>query len=175
MSVLKGNNLLFDPSFSHAEDYELWTRIAKVSKLANLQQILYKVRLHENEVSRIYSSTQIQNSLRIKHREFETLGVTVTNADIELYTRIAQYEYSADKKFVTDSKILLEKLVAANNKTKHIEPAFFSNALSEFWFNVTYNSGLGWWAYKQYLSSWLCTNKQIGLKQKAKFILKGIL
>lgn len=175
MSVLKDNNLLFDPNFAHAEDYELWTRISKVSKLANLQQILYRVRLHENEVSRIYSSAQTENSLRIKHREFETLGINATDADIELYTRIAQYEYKRDKKFVTETKALLEKLVTANNKTKHIEPAFFSNALSGFWFNVTYNSNLGWWAYKQYQSSWLSANKPIGLLQKVKFILKGII
>lgn len=175
MSVLKENNLLFDPSFSHAEDYELWTRISAVTRLANLQQVLYRVRIHENEVSKIHSSTQLENSFRVKKREFEKMGLQVTEEDIKMYTRIAQFEYTPDKKFVTATGILLEKMVVANNKSRLIDTAFFTNQMCNFWFNATYNSGLGWWALRQYQQSALGSKMPLTLVQKIKFIIKGIV
>lgn len=43
---------LYDSKFDGAEDYELWTRLARKGKLHNLDQVLVKYRIHENQVTK---------------------------------------------------------------------------------------------------------------------------
>jgi glycosyltransferase involved in cell wall biosynthesis len=49
----------------HAEDYDLWRRLSGVTRLSNLPDVLLQLRLHEANVSRVYTSEQRRNSVRI--------------------------------------------------------------------------------------------------------------
>jgi hypothetical protein len=61
-SVLRENDLWFDPGFPHAEDYDFFDRLDNLSKLANFQRSLYQIRLHADSVSRLYSEVRKVNS-----------------------------------------------------------------------------------------------------------------
>ena len=50
-STLILNELEFDHNFIHAEDYELWTRMVKFGKIANLSENLTFYRLHNEQIS----------------------------------------------------------------------------------------------------------------------------
>ena len=170
MSVIKQHALLFDPAYEHAEDYELWTRISKVCKLANLQQMLYRVRQHNSKVSELYAQVQQQNSLRIKQNLFSALGATLSEKEIELYEKIAQHEYVNNKGFVEAAKNLLEKLVAANAQTTFFEKTFFEKSVGYFWFNVAYNCKQ---SLQQYFNSPLSNYRNLSIAEKLKFIIKS--
>jgi hypothetical protein len=49
----------------HAEDYDLWRRLSEATRLSNLPDVLLRLRLHEENVSRVYASEQRRNSIRI--------------------------------------------------------------------------------------------------------------
>lgn len=49
---LVGKILQYDEEFKYAQDYRLWAKIAKEFKVVNLQEPLYKLRLHENSISK---------------------------------------------------------------------------------------------------------------------------
>lgn len=51
----------FDEKMKHAEDYDLWTRLAFTSKMSNMNEVLYSYRRHEGQVSRKYRKTQSNN------------------------------------------------------------------------------------------------------------------
>lgn len=52
----------YSPDYIHAEDYELWLRLSESVKLANLPDILLKLRKHENNISTIHITTQLLNA-----------------------------------------------------------------------------------------------------------------
>lgn len=60
----------YDPDFSHAEDYDLWTRLARETKIANLKEILYLWRLHESGVTARKAAEMRAQVQRIRDREF---------------------------------------------------------------------------------------------------------
>ena len=52
-SILKENNIRYNEQRKYAEDAELWYRISKYSKLANLEESLIQYRIHETNRSKI--------------------------------------------------------------------------------------------------------------------------
>jgi glycosyltransferase involved in cell wall biosynthesis len=175
MSVVRQHKLYFDPEFAHAEDYELWTRFSEVSKLANIPQVLYRVRHHEQEVSKLHSALQQENSMRIKQRQFKKMGIELSSAELQLFTQISQHEYLHSKSFIADVRNLLERLVTANNVSAVIDRPFFNRALANYWFNVTYNcSSLGLKVMQQYYQSPLSSLAKPSLLEKIKFAIKAL-
>lgn len=51
-SLIDHYRLTYNPSFKHAEDYELWTRFSHYTKMANLPEVLLKYRVLEHSASR---------------------------------------------------------------------------------------------------------------------------
>jgi len=49
----------YRPQFAHAEDYDLWLRLAEVSRLANLADPLLDYRTHSNQVSLVQAEQQV--------------------------------------------------------------------------------------------------------------------
>jgi glycosyltransferase involved in cell wall biosynthesis len=49
--VLIGEALYYDESFNYAQDYQLWTTIASKHRVANLEEHLYRLRIHNASVS----------------------------------------------------------------------------------------------------------------------------
>jgi hypothetical protein len=45
--------------YPHAEDWDLWLRFQKVSKIFNLDEVLLDYRIHDSSISRVY--TKVQN------------------------------------------------------------------------------------------------------------------
>lgn len=176
-SVLKEHGLYFNPDFSHAEDYELWSRISTVTRLANIQQVLYRVRHHENEVSKKYSDVQQANSYRVKAHLFKLIGVDVTREEMDIFQSLSYHRYEHSDKFLHGATVLLEKMMHARGYEMFFNKSFYETKLAEYWFNLHYNttpfSGLT--AFNKYHASPLSSLKPVALSTNAKFILKGLL
>jgi len=57
---------LYNPKFKSAEDYDLWGRLAKKGKIANINESLLRYRVHGAGVSKTSSQEQTRNSILIK-------------------------------------------------------------------------------------------------------------
>lgn len=78
---LVAKDLYYDEEFKYAQDYRLWAKIAKKFKVANLQDSLYKLRLHENSISKekieqqsIYAGIvayKFENNVKVDNLELE--------------------------------------------------------------------------------------------------------
>lgn len=58
--VLQTQSVLFDAAYPHVEDYELWTRLAQVTRFANLPEVLLKYRIHPEQIGRVHSEEQAE-------------------------------------------------------------------------------------------------------------------
>jgi len=64
----------YKEEFLYAEDSELWVRISKISKLANLPEILLKYRVHEQSVtSTKWHSHQFKLLQKVRKDQYESL------------------------------------------------------------------------------------------------------
>jgi len=134
--VLKKNKLYFNKEFLHAEDYELWTRITLYTNLANIPQVLYKVRINEKSVSYVYKNIQNKNTTKIIINQLKTLKKDFSFDDYNLYIKFAYSEFAwFDKQKVIKLDELLTELQSGNEKTS-LFPAL---KLKEYWSNKLFH------------------------------------
>ena len=70
--VIKDMDVVFDSNYVHAEDYELWTRLSFITKMANLPEYLLDYRIHDAQISSLNSLTQIElaNTIRANYLKY---------------------------------------------------------------------------------------------------------
>lgn len=64
--ILTENNIFYSENYPYAEDYELWVRLSKITKIANLDEVLIRYRIHNNSIGEKHNDIQIKtaNSIR---------------------------------------------------------------------------------------------------------------
>lgn len=65
----------YNKDFEPAEDYELWTRLVFVGKVANLNEVLLDYRIHSNQISNSKRKQQEDNIERCRFLMLERLGI----------------------------------------------------------------------------------------------------
>ena len=108
--VLDGMDVVFDTQYLHAEDYELWTRLAFKTKMANIPEYLLDYRIHDAQISSQHSDFQTDLALEIRRKylekrlkqnvnEFDFI-FKLTNRNLTIIDKYLQIQklYSIDKK-----------------------------------------------------------------------------
>lgn len=129
--VIEKHNLTFNSAYSHAEDYDFFTRLAKFAELYNIPAALYKIRHHSESVSKKFSSIQEDNSNTVKQRIFKEIGVSVNSEQLNLYRELMHQNYgnlTGEKR--QEVVELITALVSANEKSKYLPPEFLRKELS---------------------------------------------
>jgi hypothetical protein len=138
--VLTDNNLLFSTGFPHAEDYELWARMAFVTNFANLQQVLLRYRVHANSVTFKHAAVQRQNSDRVIHYFFSKIGVNINLETIPLWVKFCYAGFDLSATEMQQIEALLVSLQQANKQSGYVAQHAMDNFLSQKWFNLCYNN-----------------------------------
>ena len=77
----------YNPDMVHSEDYELWSRLCGLTRLSNLRDVLFYLRKHESNVTRVprHIELQIKNGMTINQRVLsEVLGEEIPIGLIQL-------------------------------------------------------------------------------------------
>ncbi len=98
------NQLKYDIESEFSEDYELWSRLVFIGKVANLNRVLLLYRVHQTQTSNVRSTKQKQISNTIKDNllsKLETpheLKASFSPKNIEDYFKAQKYlNYLSDK------------------------------------------------------------------------------
>lgn len=89
--VLKQNK--YDEAYKHVEDYDLWCRIAKLGKVANIEDELLQYRWHDSNVSVLNSEVQRELKDELIKRELSRLDLIPT--ELELYCHKVTFQLYA--------------------------------------------------------------------------------
>jgi glycosyltransferase involved in cell wall biosynthesis len=174
-SVLKENSIYYSSHFKHAEDYDIFDRIGMVAKLANIQQTLYVVRLHDTNVSKTFGHVQKDNSLGVKRRIFTRLGVTdITDEEIEIYQELQHQNYKPLADRQKEVLVLLSKMFESNEKTLVFKREFFRVHLASLWFHYC-NAITDENSWDLYHSAKFIASSDLRLFEKVKFRIKPYL
>lgn len=130
------HGLYYDADFRHAEDYELWTRFAEVTELANVPAVLLRYRLHPGSVSHVNSETQRQQADRVRQRLFGKLGISATAREMFIHTTLMRGAPHTGSLDVDEAEAWLDRLLRANERIRYFDPAAMSAMLYELWYKL---------------------------------------
>lgn len=79
----------YDTEYPHAEDYELWTRLATSgARFGNVPHVLLHYRLSRSQVSRAFNPQQVTSAQRIRARYLAACGVPASDVQVDLHVRV---------------------------------------------------------------------------------------
>jgi glycosyltransferase involved in cell wall biosynthesis len=177
-SVLSENNLAYSSSAKHVEDYDLWTKLALITKFETLNEALLMYRDHENQVSHLYAEIQTKNSDIVRKNYLEALQFTFTIEELNTHNFIASNKRIKSKSELLNIEKWLQNLILQNQKSKKLNDSSFKQSISKIWKDCCGNSNLGFFAYYKFQKSHLkkhdTNSKFIELKLLGKCLIRWI-
>ncbi len=135
-SIFLKNNFNYSVLHIGAEDYALWTTMAKATDFYNLQKILLRYRVHEKNKSLI-DNTTINDAKNIRINQLIELIPNVSLAEIDMHNDIICRKnletYSVDQ-----IKDWLKKLLISNGKKKLYSMKYFHEEIYTIWIKILY-------------------------------------
>jgi glycosyltransferase involved in cell wall biosynthesis len=98
----------YDESLDSAEDYDLWLRLAEVTRLARLPEYLYKYRVHAASISSVKRGLQLQNMAASLEKLLSRRASERANAAIQ--ARVAGWYVEAANWFIASGDLLTAQL-----------------------------------------------------------------
>ena len=175
--VLDEHKLRYNPLYNHtaAEDYELWVRCSKHTKLANIPEVLTYYRLHESNISKLLRDKQKALANKVRCSQLSLIDIAATQQDMELHESISTWMFRADEDYVNQASCWLQKLGTYNEKKRYFSEPAFSKVLAERWLAVcNHASALGLWAWRKFWSSPLSQHVNFGWKKRLEFLIKFV-
>jgi len=173
--VMEKHELEYDENYKYAEDYELWSRIIKHTKLSNIPKVLLHYRMHPESVSKKNSSEQTENSDKVRLGLIKNLGLAPTPVELDLHRRFIRPDYLNPKDFIDQLETWLGKLLSANEEMRIYEQESLAKIVSNRWLNAcNANTSLGFWIIKKFWQSPLKKTCFDDFGKTIKFLVKCV-
>jgi glycosyltransferase involved in cell wall biosynthesis len=171
-SVVHEHKLTYDKAFIHAEDYELWGRMAFFTSFGNIGEVLLKYRVHGENVSQKHNTVQVENSRRVIQDIFIRLGMVVSVDAIAIWVRACYADFSLTADEIRTLESLIEGLLEGNKTVNYVAQAVLEDFISQKWFNLCYNNVKNKQVQTLFNSSKI--SNLLPLKSRLKFRLKAL-
>lgn len=81
----------YSTAYPHAEDYELWTRLAaRGARFGNVPRVLLRYRVSRHQVSRQSNAQQAQSAQRVRAQYLAACGIAAMPAQVDLHVRVRE-------------------------------------------------------------------------------------
>lgn len=148
-AVLERHGLSYDESFPSAQDYELWSRMADVCRVANLPRVLLRYRMHEANISTRAMTATHQRVQQLTVRQLSRLGLKPTEAELNMHRRATEARRPETSAELTSTGEWLGVIREANASVGLYDPSGLDRALAFVWSRLIMNCGnLGFAANK---------------------------
>jgi len=132
-ALFEAHGLRYSHEYPHAEDFELWTRVAQVTELANLPEMLLRYREHREQVTIRRRTKQKESVAKILLRQLDRIWPSATPAEREAHVAIVANARDADIE-VDYADSWLQALIMKNDEAGHpFPPAAFRRAIAVLW------------------------------------------
>jgi hypothetical protein len=151
--ALLGNDLHYDPSFRHAEDYDLWSRASRFTTLANIPRALLHYRTHLDQVTSMHEAMQLEKAQLVRGRELMRLIPNLSPADLNLHQQIATSTFERDPATLSQIEAWLVRLLRQNEEMGAYSSASFRRAVGTVWMSASLCCMPHAWAISRYSRS----------------------
>ena len=135
------NKRQYDLDYPPFEDYELWTRLAITSQLANLENAQIMYRFHPENVSHKTNETfkfELNNKI-IKKQFNHYFNYVPTKEELFIHGVWQFYTYEVGYDFLKDSRDWLRKIKKLNRANKIFDEGIFDLVVKRNWFDRSYH------------------------------------
>lgn len=133
--LIRTNNF-YDPNYTSAQDYELWSRLKNCTQFANIPKTLMKYRVLSDSVSALANNSKTDKRYNlisgISNRILSTLGIITTATEskrhykLGLNSRLRGGDYCLET--LSD---YFERIMAANKKSRQFNEGYLNGYLAE--------------------------------------------
>lgn len=119
-SFLEKYNLEYNKDYTASEDYDFFSRICEYGKVANLNEILFRYRLMENNATYRNNDVGLVNYSEVMKRQFARMGLQFTEEQIKLLSPHYSLKGFAGREALAglvELDLLLKKILIANERT----------------------------------------------------------
>ncbi|WP_103567464.1 glycosyltransferase family 2 protein [Campylobacter concisus] len=135
--ALTNNNILYDERFKNAEDYYLWTQLAKVGKFYNIPEILLKYRFLETSITRLSDRdfSKRYNILKDIFKEaLNAVDLNITEEDMKIHFIISDNARIKNNKIeLKHIKNYFDKILKASENKRVVDLATLKQVLGRRW------------------------------------------
>jgi hypothetical protein len=134
-ALFAAHGLRYSQEFAHAEDFELWTRVAEVTAIANLPVVLLHYREHSDQVSTAKAAKQDETVTKILLRQLRKVYPEASDAESNAHVAIMRNLLKDENAPTVDYvQSWLETLIAGNDAASRPFPRdAFRRALAIAW------------------------------------------
>lgn len=175
-NILTENMISYRHGYDHAEDYDLWARIAEYAKLANIPEVLLLYRIHPKQIVQRCSYGKTSSANLIRERQVKLLGIEPSREEMDIYNRISTYHFECAIPFLRKTEVFLQKLLDLHPLQSRFSRIALRGIVQEMWFTMCYaNSNLGLRVWLVFLESPVSNGIKLRWMQKIKFLVRCII
>lgn len=128
---LRKRGIFYDETYDKTQDYELWTRVLKLGKMAVCRRPVLYYRYHSNQISSNSrtSTRQIELDMRVRKNLFREMIPDANEEEISQLLNLNRELISAEN--LSD---LFQKLEKENKRKKIYSSYYLKNTLAVRWF-----------------------------------------
>jgi hypothetical protein len=172
-SVIKDNNLRYNLEYIHGEDYELWVRASRLTKIANIPEVLLSYRVHDSQITRAFPGDNRSASDKVRLSNLQELMGDLDGATKEKHLMILVHKklFRGLRETSGWIRTLIEK-----NSEKKIYSSFFDKMLVEIWLEIIQNyKKIGLKSLIIYITNGFYMYDRRSLIQKIFFLIRNII
>jgi len=167
-SLIKKNKIYYE-NYLHAEDYALWVKLTKFTKIEILAEVLLNYRIHESNISEIHNNQQQIQTSHIRKNQIQLLGIEVNDDTFKIY------EHFIDSNTIDEPeqfKVLIKILQEIIHKNKELR--VIKNELLFNYYNTKLNNYLeqNCWRMGSEIKTYFNSIFNSSIKSKYKFLFK---
>ncbi|WP_171017447.1 glycosyltransferase family 2 protein [Aliarcobacter thereius] len=139
-SAFFDNNIWYDENFKNAEDYHLWTQLAKVGNFYNIPKVLLNYRFLETSITRI-SEKEIDKRYKVVKNIFQEalniLEIKLNENEKKLHFIISDnLRIKENKVSTSDLKNYFDKILKVNENKEIVDIKSLKQILGRRWLYV---------------------------------------
>jgi len=159
--------------FPVAEDYDLWARMASVTRLWNLQEVLTSYRVHSPSAT-FRKAELMERCIRgVVLHQLHLLGVQPSDNEMNIHRSVARLDFRLNRDFLVDAELWLKKLCRCNENSGRYDPDNFKKVIGWYWYLVCRQStGLGFYSWRTFENSELGRLADLGVWPQVKFLVR---
>lgn len=120
---------VYDVNYNKMEDYALWNKVSETNKLACLQDILLKYRIHSKQITQSYTQEYVLQFRRLKEYQIASMKISNEGEEFEAFISYCLGQATVTEQYVIILSSFFKKLKKANNILRFYSAKEFKGTL----------------------------------------------
>ena len=171
------HDLYYRLDFDVTEDYEMYTRVLRHSRIAAIPDVLQRIRTRVDSATRRRSDEHhYRNMSRVHERMVANLGIRATNDQLGTHLSLCKWAFVYDRRSIESVERWLCHILEANSRVGFFVSPILSRLLASVWHDACAYMGASLtYKWRRFRTSTLCDDKHAQALEFARIHLSRTL